>query len=142
MSEPSIRLSEKHGVNPCIPVCFWCQKQRNEVALLGRLPDDRQAPISAILDYEPCGSCQANMDRGIAIFEALDKPVRADLPPIQRTPKLLYPTGTWCVVQREAFERLDCIKPREMKESILAQGKFFIEPAAWDALGLRRIDSD
>lgn len=30
-----IKLSPKYGVNPTIPVCFWCGKEKNEIALMG-----------------------------------------------------------------------------------------------------------
>ena len=33
----SIRLSKEHGVNPTIPICFWCEKDKNEIAMLGKL---------------------------------------------------------------------------------------------------------
>ena len=33
MSNAGIKLSPKHGLNPTIPVCFWCGEERNEVAL-------------------------------------------------------------------------------------------------------------
>lgn len=33
----SIKLSSKHGVNPTIPVCFFCGEEKNEIALLGRI---------------------------------------------------------------------------------------------------------
>lgn len=33
----SIELSPKYGVNPTIPVCFWCGKEKNEIALMGRV---------------------------------------------------------------------------------------------------------
>ena len=42
-----IRLSEKHGVNPSIGVCFYCNQDNGEVVLPGRLPDDREAPRRA-----------------------------------------------------------------------------------------------
>lgn len=32
-----IEISPKHGLNPTIPVCFWCGKEKNEIALLGRI---------------------------------------------------------------------------------------------------------
>lgn len=31
----SVRLHPKYGVNPTIPTCFWCGKDKNEIALLG-----------------------------------------------------------------------------------------------------------
>ena len=42
MSNAGIKLSPKHGLNPTIPVCFWCGEERNEVALLGRIGDGRK----------------------------------------------------------------------------------------------------
>lgn len=58
-----IKLSEKYGVNPTIPVCFWCGESKNEIALLGRLGDARkgediEAPKNMVLDYEPCDKCK------------------------------------------------------------------------------------
>ena len=44
-----IQVSPKHGLNPTIPVCFWCGKERGEVALLGRLPGDAEAPKNVVL---------------------------------------------------------------------------------------------
>ena len=57
MAKNSIRLSEKHGVTPTIPVCFGCGKQKNEIALLGRLPNDAEAPMNMVLNYDPCEEC-------------------------------------------------------------------------------------
>jgi len=37
-----LRLSEKHGVNPAIPLCFLCGKEKNVVLLAGRLPNDEE----------------------------------------------------------------------------------------------------
>ena len=51
----SIRISEKHGVNPTIPICFYCGEDKNEVALLGKLHGDKEAPMRMWIngDYEP-----------------------------------------------------------------------------------------
>ena len=43
-----MKLSPKHGLNPLIPGCFWCGESKNEIALLGRLPGDAEAPRSAV----------------------------------------------------------------------------------------------
>lgn len=42
----SIKISPKHGVNPTIPVCFFCGKPKNEIALMGRMggKEDIEAP--------------------------------------------------------------------------------------------------
>ena len=47
----NIKLSEKYGMNPTIPVCFFCQEEKNEIALLGKLKGDAEAPKIAIIDY-------------------------------------------------------------------------------------------
>ena len=36
---------------------FWCGKERGELALLGKLPGDAEAPKNVVLDYEPCDCC-------------------------------------------------------------------------------------
>lgn len=65
----SIPLSPEHGLNPTIPVCFWCGKDKNEIALLGRIggKEDREAPARMVLDYEPCEDCRRGMARGFTI---------------------------------------------------------------------------
>lgn len=54
-----IPLSEKHGVNPTIPTCFYCLEPMNEILLLGKLPGDVKAPMNCgIFHMEPCDVCQ------------------------------------------------------------------------------------
>ena len=72
----SIKLSPKYGVNPTIPVCFFCGKPKNEVALLGKMGgkgEDIEAPMHMVIDYEPCDECKANMDMGITIMGVVTK---------------------------------------------------------------------
>lgn len=40
----SITVSEKHGVNPSLVICTLCGKETNELALLGKLKGDVEAP--------------------------------------------------------------------------------------------------
>lgn len=102
----SIRISEKHGVNPTIPVCFWCGKEKNEIALLGKLKGDIEAPKNCVLDYEPCDECKKNWSLGVALLGTRKKPLNETLPPIKDTPEeTLYPTGQWLVVTKEAAKR-------------------------------------
>lgn len=99
----SIKLSPKHGVNPCIPICFFCGKEKNEIALLGKLPNDKEAPRSAILNYEPCDECTKIMEQGVTILEALDKPIYPHIVPIQKD---AYPTGRFCIITKEAANQI------------------------------------
>lgn len=90
----SIYLSEKHGVNPSVQKCFWCNKDIG-VALFGRLPADRaekmfgkeyardnlirnntgevEAPRAVVLSYEPCEGCEvwAHSKQGVFFVEVM-----------------------------------------------------------------------
>ena len=53
--EPSIRLSEKHGLNPTLGVCFFCGEETGEIGLLGKLKGDREASTSlSVLSMPSC----------------------------------------------------------------------------------------
>ena len=106
----SIKLSPKYGVNPTIPVCFFCGKPKNEVALLGKMGgrgEDIEAPMHMVIDYEPCDECKTNMDMGITIMGVVTKNPD-NRPPIQKnkvTGECLYPTGAFAVVTEDAVTR-------------------------------------
>lgn len=117
----SIKLSPKHGVNPCIPVCFFCGKEKNEIALLGKLPDDAKAPMKAILDYEPCEECTKLMEQGVTIIEALQTPAFDGIPPIQDN---LYPTGRFCVFTIDAANRIFTNNPHNPGDKLFADEEF------------------
>jgi len=61
---PSIKISEKHGVNPTVAHCFACGDDHS-LNLYGRLPGDKQAP-RAIYDGL-CKRCEEAQLAG-AIF--------------------------------------------------------------------------
>lgn len=66
----SIRLSDKHGVNPSILVCPICYTDSG-VALFGRLKGDEEAPRRT-LDSDPCDACKKWIDEGrILIVECV-----------------------------------------------------------------------
>lgn len=98
-----IKISPKHGLNPTIPVCFWCGKQKNEIALMGRMKGDIEAPKNMVLDYVPCEECQNHMAMGVAILEASDHPNTEGQPPMQ---KGVYPTSRFVVVTTECADRV------------------------------------
>lgn len=95
-----IRVSEKHGVNPTIPICAFCGKEKNEIVLLGRLPGDAEAPRTAIVNYEPCDECKAQWAQGVVIIEVSRFPLTEGQPPISNG---AYPTGRVAVVREEAL---------------------------------------
>lgn len=100
----SIKLSPKHGLNPCIPVCFFCGKEKNEIALLGQIGDcrkgeDFEAPMKAVLDFVPCEECQKKFAQGVLLIEVTNSPEYIGMP-IQEN---AYPTGRYVVVKPEAL---------------------------------------
>lgn len=102
-----IKLSPKHGVNPCIPICCWCGKEKNEIALLGKLKEDAEAPRNAVLDYEPCEECQAKFNMGVVLIEVTKNQPNENVMPIQEQYGIpLYPTFRYSVIKLEAAKRL------------------------------------
>ena len=95
----SIKLSPKHGLNTCIPICFWCGKEKNEIAMLGKIDKaDSKAPMKAILNYEPCEACKEAIGKGIHVIGVQEKPIVEQMHPIAETPEgKLYPTGSFFV---------------------------------------------
>lgn len=124
----SIRISPKHGLNPTIPVCFFCGKPKNELVLMGKLKGDAEAPKNVCLDYEPCDACKAMFEGNILLMGVMTTP-NGDQPPIQDN---LYPTGSYVVITREAAGR---VFQDEAAKAILEKGKAFLEePALQDLI--------
>lgn len=104
----SVTLSPRYGVNPTIPVCFWCGEERGEIALLGHIGDGRkhediEAPRHMVLDYEPCDECKNHMDMGFTVMEATTAPNSATNVEIQSG---VYPTGRYAVLKMDAAVRI------------------------------------
>lgn len=118
-----IILSEKYGVNPAIPICFICGKEKNEIILPGRLRGDREAPKHAVWDKNPCDECLGYMKQGIILISVKDGE-KGDNP---------YRTGGWVVIKEEAAKRIfdDTSRIHETRIG-------FVEDTVWDNLGLPR----
>lgn len=102
----SIKISPKHGLNPCIPICVFCGKEKDEVAIMGKLKGDAKAPRSAIIDYQPCDECLANWAQGVALIKVTTMQPENNLPPlIEKDGKKLYPTAQYYVIKPEAAKR-------------------------------------
>ena len=69
-----IRLHHQHGLNPSINVCFFCNKEKNEIVLLGAAIRD-EAPHKAVWNKEPCDECKEFMTKGV-IFISVKDPYR------------------------------------------------------------------
>lgn len=124
MAKGSIRLSEKHGVNPTLGRCFYCGGETNEIGLLGRLPGDAEAPRRAVLSMEPCGTCAEHMKAGV--IEVRDGE-EGENP---------YRTGAMSVMRDDAVRRL--IQPPALADDVLRRRMCFVPAAVWTMLGLPR----
>lgn len=125
-----ILLSPKHGLNPTIPICFWCGEEKNEIALMGRIGDARkgedfEAPMHAVLDYEPCDKCREKMSLGFTMIEATHVPNPTTKVQMQQG---VYPTGRYAVIKKEAAMRL--FTP----QTDLSKGKAFVDSALFDLI--------
>jgi len=123
----SIRISKKHGVNPTIPHCFFCQKPKNEVILAGKLPGDEEAPRGAVWDRNPCDECRHHMETGIIFIS---------VKPDEKTTDNPYRTGGWVVIKEEAVRRI--VKPATLADDICKKRVAFVPDDAWDMIGLPR----
>lgn len=104
-TKKNIRISEKYGVNPTIPICFWCGREKNEIALLGKLPGDAEAPKSTWLvgDYEPCDACKELRGQGIDLIEVADHPIAH---PKQLPWHGAYPTGRHVILSEHGIRAI------------------------------------
>lgn len=90
-----IRLSEKHGVNPMLVQCGICGGDTGEIALLGRLPDDAEAPRKGSIPGAVCPTCKGYMEQGVILVVVRDGSQAAP-----------YRTGELHVIKEEAAKRL------------------------------------
>lgn len=121
----SIKISPKYGVNPTIPICFFCREEKNEIALLGKIGGrgkDLEAPHKIILDYEPCEECKKKMATGITLIEVTTTPNNENQPEIAQN---AYPTGNWLVVKEDYIR--NNFQPPELVEKIMTYRKALIE---------------
>ena len=102
----SIRLSEKHGVNPTMCKCFFCGEVKH-IALMGKLKGDVEAPMSCVMDYEPCEKCEEAMSQGVTLIEVSDVQPSDNRPPLKAEGnKSVYPLGGYVVIKPEAFSQM------------------------------------
>lgn len=62
-----IRLHPEFGLNPTVPTCFYCGKEKGGIAFLGASYKG-EAPMHMCLDLEPCKECQEKFkDRTVLV---------------------------------------------------------------------------
>ena len=103
----SIRLSKKHGLNPTIKVCFFCGEDTNEIAILGKLKEDKEAPMRMVLDYQPCDKCREQFNVGVPLIECTYTNNNNRLSISEDGDgHEVYPTGRWCVITEEGAKSI------------------------------------
>jgi len=108
-----IYLHKEHGVNPTIPLCFVCGKEKNEVALLGSAYKDR-APMHMVIGIEPCDDCKTKyLKIAVLLVEVI-----SDYSSKRK------PTGSFMVIKDAAFERMFGEKPPAHKIALVESAIF------------------
>lgn len=88
----SIRLHKEFGLNPTMPICIICQKEKGEIALLGASYKG-EAPKNMLLDIEPCDTCREQyLKNGVLLVESESEKGN--------------PTGNITVIKDSAFKRI------------------------------------
>ena len=126
----NIKVSPKHGLNPTIPICFWCGKEKNEVALMGKIDkQDSKAPRKMITNYEPCDKCKELFSAGVHVIGVTEEPITKGMFPIVSDGKIqLYPTGSMFVAKEDWVKRfLTANEGEDMIEEVLSK-KILILP--------------
>ena len=90
-----MRLSNKHGLNSSISLCFYCG-QSKEVILSGATKGDVEAPMQDCYDKVPCDTCASHMKLGVLVCVVKDGS-NQDNP---------YRTGESYIIKADAAEEL------------------------------------
>ncbi len=129
----SVRLSEKHGVNPSVLTCFVCGDSYG-IALLGRLPGDAEAPREMTHEKQWCDSCRTLADEndGVWLVRVRDG----------EKGRIPYRLGQVTMMRAEAVRRV-IHRPEGLADEIIRRRMAFVPDAAWVMLGIdERIEAD
>jgi hypothetical protein len=147
-----VRVSEKHGVNPTIPLCYFCGKEKGEIALLGKLRGDVEAPRNTVLDMEPCDLCKERRKTHVQLIvlasdqfdEIEDARRRHEEYQSRLRPNKRYPfvpqvdrLGHCFWIDRDKIPQM--VQPEELANSILSHGWTFAPVEVTEKLGLEEV---
>ncbi len=126
----SVKLSQKHGVNPSMLACFVCGNEYG-VALLGRLKGDAEAPHQFTSPHDWCDDCRKMSKKGVWLVKVRDGE-EGDNP---------HRLGHVVLVKDEALRRM--ITPAELAEDIIKQRMAYVPAEVWEKVGIdARIEAD
>lgn len=119
----NIKLHPDYGLNPTIPICIWCNKDKNEIVMLGSAYKG-EAPMHMVLDNEPCQECQDVMSQGVTLIELRSPPENGKKPDR---------TGSWAVIKDDAVYRI--FSP-ETAAAVVKRRKGYVAVGVLAALGI------
>lgn len=104
----SIPVSPKHGLNPTVPVCLYCGKDKNEIAVCGKVnKQDDEMPMRCVIDALPCDECRKLWQAGVVLIRA-SKTKKGRMVPVKAPDgtSTLYLDGSTMLVTEEGAQRL------------------------------------
>ena len=118
-----IMLHPKFGLNPTMPVCFYCGEERGEIALLGARYRG-EAPKNMVIDIEPCDECKKKYANYTLLVEVRQE---WDVRAYHKRQKGPVPTGRWAAVRKECLDEdkrvpIAYVEPQTMNHIIAQVG--------------------
>jgi hypothetical protein len=138
----TIRVSEKYGVNPFMPSCYYCGKSTEEIILPGRVLEkgtceevDMSRENGKVLDRRPCPKCAEHMKVGIIFISVMDG--QEELMRKQVEP---FRTGALWVVKREAVAIM--LEGQDVLDKVMEMGWTYIPDKVAEMMGLRKTNKE
>lgn len=140
-------LHPKHGLNPTMTTCFYCNELASILLVGSRTKKFKEIGLAkkdgemnmniGVIDAKPCSQCERYMKQGVILISIRDGE-ETEMENAKREKRLPNPyrTGGWAVVRDEFIQRV--INPPELASQILKQRFCFVPDYAWDKLGLPR----
>lgn len=122
-----LKLHKEFGLNPTMPICFYCGEDKGELILLGASYKG-EAPSRMSLDTSPCDTCIGYMEQGIILLSVTDNTKEGDDNP--------YRTGRMSVIKEEAALKM-------FGESLGEARMAYVTDGMWDEFNLSGVkDAD
>jgi hypothetical protein len=119
----SIKLYKKFGLNPSIPICWICSREKNELVLLGAGYKE-EAPMKMCIDKNPCDECKKFMEQGIIFIGVVDGTDHENP----------FRTGHFLVLKEQAVREMPM--DDQLKQGILNKRVAFVEVSVLEKLGI------
>ena len=140
-------LHPKHGLNPTLTTCYYCNEPADILLVDSRTKEFKRAGLAnedgemqmniGVVDAQPCAKCNVYMKQGVILLSMRDGE-ETEMEKAQQERRLPNPyrTGGWIVVRDEFIQRV--IYPPELAKQILKQRFCFVPDLVWNKLELPR----